>query len=156
MAERKSLNFASDAVSDCAALNRIVEELLNKVPETRVLRDCTRGGTAAVLNEIAEASNVTIHLIESLIPVPDVVTGACSFLGLDPLHIPCEGRFVAVLPENKSETALKTLRRHPLGKGAEIIGKVRDKERFPVIIETQIGGNRVLGYPPGELLPRIC
>lgn len=156
MSVRKSLNFASVAVSDCAALNGLTKELLNAVPETKALRDCTRGGTAAVLNEIAETSGVTINLIEKTIPVPDVVSGACSFLGLDPLHIPCEGRFVAIVPVDKAGLALKTIKNHELGNAAEIIGKVNTKERFPVTIVTEVGGKRFLTLPPGELLPRIC
>jgi hydrogenase expression/formation protein HypE len=156
MAARKSFNFASDAVSDCAPLNVIVKNLLDAVPETKTLRDCTRGGTAAVLNEIALSSGVSINLQEDSIPVPEVVKGACSFLGLDPLHIPCEGRFVAIVPEIKSKEALNAVRNHPFGKGAEIIGNILKKERFPVTVETEIGGRRILGFPPGELLPRIC
>ncbi len=156
MAARKSLNFASKAVSDCALLNDISEKLLTSVPETKALRDCTRGGTAAVLNEIAITSSVSISLEQSKIPVPEVVEGACSFLGLDPLHIPCEGRFIAIVPENKSVAALNAIQSHPLGNGGEIIGYVINKERFPVIIETIVGGKRMLDLPSGELLPRIC
>ncbi len=156
MAERKSLNFVSRAESDCAALNGLTERLLSAVPETKALRDCTRGGTAAVLNEIAVSSGVSITLKQGKIPIPEVVEGACSFLGLDPLHIPCEGRFVAIVPDNKAQIALKAIQSHELGQGAEIIGKVNSKSRFPVTIETILGGTRMIDLPSGELLPRIC
>jgi hydrogenase expression/formation protein HypE len=159
LAARKSLNFASEAVSDCAPLNGLVEALLDVVPDTRVLRDCTRGGCAAVLNEIASASGVSIVLEQDRLPVPDVVKGACSFLGMDPLHIACEGRFAAIIPGSIpgiEQKAIQVLNNHPLGKGAAIIGRVTEKEKFPVIMETPVGGTRLVDVPPGELLPRIC
>jgi len=156
LAARKNLSFASRAVSDCAPLAEIVRGLLDAVPETRVLRDATRGGVAAVLNEIAESSEVTIRLIQERIPVPESVEGACSLLGLDPLQVANEGRFVAVLPAGRAEAALAVLREHELGQGAARIGAVEEQGRFPVIMETLIGGTRSVETPPGELLPRIC
>jgi hydrogenase expression/formation protein HypE len=162
LAARKNLNFASAAVSDCVPLNGLVEELLNIVPGTRILRDCTRGGCAAVLNEIAQASQVSITLQQEQIPVPDVVRGACSFLGIDPLHIACEGRFIAVLPGTEQEQAERAIRffnsksAGQLGQGAALIGRVTGRQQFPVMLETAVGGTRLVDTPPGELLPRIC
>lgn len=156
LAQRKSLGFASEAVSDCAPLSGCVESLLAAAPSTRVLRDATRGGCAAVLNEIAQSSGVTIRLRQRDIPVPPVVASACSFLGMDPLQIANEGRFVAVVPAEEAGRALEALHSHPLGDGASVIGSVESRGRFPVIIETAIGGIRPVEVPPGRLLPRIC
>ena len=156
LSQRQGLGFASEAISDCAALSGLVEVLLKAVPETRTLRDATRGGCAAVLHEIAESSNATVMLDETLIPVPDVVRGACSFLGLDPLHIANEGRFVAIVAPQNAEAAVAACNAHPLGKGAARIGTIVDRGRFPVVIKTAIGASRAVEMPAGELLPRIC
>ncbi len=159
LASRKNLHFASQAISDCAPLHSIVEELLRIRPDVHTLRDCTRGGCAAVLNEIAKASHVSILLNQEDIPIPDVVQGACSFLGMDPLGIACEGRFIAILPEqNPLDTAkfLAYLRSFPLTHDCAIIGRVLEKQAFPVMLKTPIGGTRLVDLPPGELLPRIC
>jgi len=98
LSERNGLGFASEAASDCAALDNLVEALLEMAPGTKALRDATRGGCAAILHEIAKSSNASIILDESTLPVPDVVKGACAFLGMDPLHVANEGRFVAIVP----------------------------------------------------------
>jgi hydrogenase expression/formation protein HypE len=156
LSQRKGLRFASEAVSDCAALNTLAEKLLISVPETRLLRDATRGGCAAILHEIAESSKVSLLLDEAKIPVSDVVKGACSFLGLDPLHVANEGRFVAVVPVRDAALAVSACQSHPLGSGAAIIGNVTEKGRFPLLLKTAIGGTRPVEMPAGELLPRIC
>jgi hydrogenase expression/formation protein HypE len=156
LAARKGLNFASTAVSDCACLFGLMEALLAAAPHTRSLRDATRGGCAAVLNEMGSAAGVTMLISQDAIPVPPEVDSACSFLGLDPLHIANEGRFVAVVPPGEAQAALAALRAHPLGRGACVIGSVRERGRFPAIMETVVGGTRVVDVPAGELLPRIC
>jgi hydrogenase expression/formation protein HypE len=156
LAGRKGLAFASAAVSDCANLSPLVERLLAAVPDVRTLRDATRGGCAAVLNEIARAANVTISLDAQAVPVPDVVKGACAYLGLDPLEIANEGRFVAVVPTVMQDRALAALRAHALGKGAAVIGRVETVGRFPVVARTVVGGTRLVDVPAGEVLPRIC
>ena len=156
LAARKGLNFASTASSDCACLHTLVETLLAAVPDTHVLRDATRGGCSAVLNEIAQASGLTISIIQDAVPVPPEVASACGFLGLEPLDIANEGRCIAVVPRKDAATALSALRSHEFGRGAEIIGSVEKKGRFPVLMKTIIGGTRVVDVPAGELLPRIC
>jgi hydrogenase expression/formation protein HypE len=90
------------------------------------------------------------------IPVPEGVAGACSYLGLDPLQVANEGTFVAVVPAGRERTALEALHSLEVGEGAAVIGRVSDKGRFPVLLETAIGGLRPVENPPGELLPRIC
>jgi hydrogenase expression/formation protein HypE len=156
LAQRQNLHFASSAVSDCAPLWPLARAMLDAVPLTRVLRDATRGGLAAILNEIAGASKVSICIHENAIPVPDVVRGACAFLGMDPLHIANEGRFAAIVPADSADKAVAALRTLPDGKDACIIGYVVEKDRFPVLLKTAIGGTRPVEMPPGELLPRIC
>jgi hydrogenase expression/formation protein HypE len=156
LAQRKNLHFASSAVSDCAPLFGLSNALLSAVPLVRTMRDATRGGLAAVLCEIAEASKASIVIHEEAVPVPEVVRGACAFLGMDPLHIANEGRFAAIVPPEYKDTALAALRAHPDGQNACVIGYVAEKTRFPVILKTSIGGSRPVEMPPGELLPRIC
>ena len=156
LAQRQGLAFASQAISDCAPLTDVVEYLLAAVPEVRTLRDATRGGCASVLNEIAMASQTSIVLNEAALPVPEVVKGACQFLGMDPLQIANEGCFVAVVPEQRAADAIAALRTTAQGKQAAHIGRVRDKSSFPVYMETILGGSRLVENPPGELLPRIC
>ncbi|GAB6095857.1 hydrogenase expression/formation protein HypE [Desulfatiferula olefinivorans] len=156
LAARGQLGFSSTVVSDCASLDSLALDLLTAIPETHVLRDATRGGCAAVLNEIADASNVTITLDQSAIPVQPGVAAACDYLGLDPLQVANEGRFVALLPEASAAKALHTLRAHPLGKESAVIGQVSHRERFGLLIKTDIGGKRMVDMPSGLLLPRIC
>jgi hydrogenase expression/formation protein HypE len=156
MAARKGLNFASTVTSDCACLYPLVEAMLAAAPGVRALRDATRGGAATVLCEMAQASEVTIALKQQQVPVSPEVASACEFLGFDPLHVPNEGTFVASVPQDQAKAALAALTAHPLGRGAMIAGSVKEKGRFPVVMETVIGGTRMVDVPPGELLPRIC
>jgi hydrogenase expression/formation protein HypE len=155
LSQRKNLHFASSAVSDCAPLWSLSNALLSSVP-VRAMRDATRGGLAAILCEIADASKASIHIHEDAVPVPEVVRGACAFLGMDPLHIANEGRFAAIVPGESRDKALAALHSHPEGKEARIIGYVSERGRFPVLVKTSIGGTRPLEMPQGELLPRIC
>jgi hydrogenase expression/formation protein HypE len=156
LSQRKNLGFASSAVSDCAPLWTPAKALLDAAPMARVLRDATRGGVASVLNEIAESSKVSIILDEDKIPVPDVVRGACAFLGMDPLSIANEGRFVAIVPDDAKDAAVAALKKMPDSKDACVIGVVSEKTRFPLLLKTAIGGTRPVEMPLGELLPRIC
>lgn len=156
LAQRQNLHFASTAASDCAPLWHSAKAVLDAVPQTRVMRDATRGGLAAVLNEIARSSQVSILIHEASVPVPDVVRGACSFLGMDPLHIANEGRFAAIVPADFRDRAVAALRSVPVSRDACVIGYVVEQDRFPVLCNTAIGGTRPVEMPPGELLPRIC
>jgi hydrogenase expression/formation protein HypE len=153
---RQNLGFDSSAVSDCAPLNELCSALLEVVPETRAIRDATRGGCAAILNEIAEASSVSMILEGPVLPVSDTVRHACAFLGMDPLQVANEGTFVAVVPAESAQQAVVALRKFEQGKNAAAIGMVREPGRFPVLMTTEIGGTRPVTVPPGELLPRIC
>ena len=126
------------------------------VPDVHVLRDPTRGGLAAVLNEIAAQSGVGITVRERDIPVKAAVNGACELLGLDPLYVANEGKLVAMCAAADTEAALAALAAHPLGRDAAIIGEVTEDPHHFVQMETALGGTRIVDWLAGEQLPRIC
>jgi hydrogenase expression/formation protein HypE len=144
--------------SDVAPLWSLAEAVLEASPNLRALKDPTRGGLAAAVNELAEAAGVGMLLVESAIPVRPAVEGACEALGLDPLTVANEGKFVAVVPAGEAEAVLQAMRNHPLGRAAALVGEVTAAPaRGPrVILRTRIGGERILEMPYGEDLPRIC
>ena len=160
LSTRQGLSFETPVVSDCASLNHIIVDLLQTVPDVHVLRDPTRGGLATTLNEIAIASGVTCELVEDAIPVKPEVKGGCSLLGLDPLYLANEGKFICILPEAQADAALALMHASPLGVDAKRIGTVVavDKPGQPgrVLLQTGLGGKRLLGMLEGEQLPRIC
>ena len=156
MAQRESLAFDAEIVSDTAALHELVEALLTAVPAVRVLRDPTRGGLATTLNEIATQSAVGMELDEAAIPVRPQVAAACELLGLDPLYVANEGKLVVVCPPEDAARALATLRAHPLGRDAAHIGTVTADPHCFVQVRTGFGGRRMVDWLSGEQLPRIC
>lgn len=156
MSRRNGLQFESEITSDSAALNGLVADLLAACPQTRVLRDLTRGGLAAAANELAEAAALGLVIEEAAVPVQPAVACACELLGLDPLQVANEGKLLAIVPPDSAETALATLQAHPLGQQAAIIGRVTAEQAGMVVGCTPIGGRRVIEMPAGELLPRIC
>jgi len=156
MAGRDNLGFESPIVSDTAALHGLIEALLACGAELHVLRDPTRGGLATTLNEIARQSGVGMLLQEKALPVNPLVAAACEFLGLDPLYVANEGKLVAICVENDAETLLSTMRRHPLGTQAAIIGSVHEDPQHFVQMATALGGKRIVDWLTGDQLPRIC
>lgn len=156
MAVREGLEFESAIESDSAPLAGMVLELVRAGLELHCLRDLTRGGLTSVLNEIAEAANVTVQVEEKLIPVREDVRAACEILGLDPLYVACEGRFAVFLPENQAAQALEIMRRHPLGQQACRIGQVGSRGEGRVLLKSTIGAQRIMDMITGEQLPRIC
>ncbi len=156
LSTRQGLSFESPVVSDCASLCHIVGRVLDAVPDVHVLRDPTRGGLATTLNEIAGQSGVGCFIEESLIPVDPAVAGGCAVLGLDPLYLANEGKFICIVPEEDAEAALAAMRADPLGRGACRIGEVRADHPGKVVMITPLGGQRLLGMLEGEQLPRIC
>jgi hydrogenase expression/formation protein HypE len=156
MCERNNLNFKGELQSDCAALNSLVESVILMCPSIHVMRDATRGGLAAVLNEIAEVSKVSIILDETSIVVKEEVQGVCEMLGLDPLYIPNEGKACFIVPEECAEGVLSKMKNHPLGINASIIGKVVDDKPYKVYMKTIVGGTRIVSMPLGDQFPRIC
>jgi len=156
LSTREGLSFEAPVQSDSAALCGLVEKLLAAVPEVHVLRDPTRGGLATTLNEIAGQSQVGVELTETAIPVDPAVAGGCAVLGLDPLYLANEGKFLCVLPEGRAGAALAVLRADPLGARAALVGRVTAEHPGKVALVTPLGGKRLLGMLEGEQLPRIC
>ncbi len=156
MAVREGLTFETAIESDSAPLVEPVLALLEAGVEVHCLRDLTRGGLASAVIEVAEAAGVNVHLEEARIPVSEAVQGACEILGLDPLYVANEGRFVAFVAEEDADRALGILRRHALTKGAVAIGRVREEPRGMVTLTSTIGTTRILDMLSGEQLPRIC
>lgn len=156
MSVREGLEFGSEIVTDSAPLAGIIADLLGSGADVHMMRDPTRGGVAASLTEIARASSTGVEIIEREVPVPDDVRAACGFLGLDPLYVANEGKFVAFVAADDAERALDALRAHPLGAGATRIGTVTAEHPGIVVARTGIGGTRVVDLPLAEQLPRIC
>ncbi|MBI2569272.1 MAG: hydrogenase expression/formation protein HypE [Candidatus Schekmanbacteria bacterium] len=156
LSQREGLRFESPVESDSAPLCGLVADMLAVAPDVRVLRDPTRGGLGATLNEIALRSAVGIELREEAIPVSPGVRAACDLLGLDPLYIANEGKLIAICPPETAAALLAAMRAHPLGREAAVIGAARaDPHRF-VEMETAYGGKRLVDWLAGEQLPRIC
>jgi len=153
---REGLEFESPILSDTASVWPAVEALLNAGIEIHCLRDLTRGGLATTLNEIAGDRNVCIKLEEALIPVDEVVQGACEILGLDPLYVANEGRFAVILPEAQAAAAIDVLKKVEVSRGSVRVGKVEPSPGRTVVLQSRIGGNRVVDMLSGEQLPRIC
>ncbi|HEY5843446.1 MAG TPA: AIR synthase-related protein, partial [Mycobacterium sp.] len=153
---REGLEFGTTVESDTAALNGLVAAMLDTGADIHVLRDPTRGGVAAVLNEIARASGVGVQLDERTIPVPDAVRDACGLLGLDPLYVANEGKLIAFVSAADADAVLEAMWAHPLGTGATAIGRCVAEHAGMVVARTALGGTRVVDLPVGEQLPRIC
>lgn len=156
MALREGLEFESTIESDSAPVHEAILELLKAGIEIHCLRDLTRGGLASALNEIAEAAGVKIAIAQKLVPVREDVRAACEMLGLDPLHVANEGRFIAFVPSKNSARALQILRANQISAGATLIGEVVAKSMPLVTLKSELGVSRILDMPSGEQLPRIC
>lgn len=156
MSVREGLAFDSPITSDTAPLLDMVQAMLNVTPDIHCLRDATRGGLAAVLNELASASQVGMEFDEKAVPVNPAVQSACEMLGLDPFYVANEGKLVAIVPPEHAVAILAAMQSTAYGKEAAIIGEVVEEHRGIVITRTQIGAKRVVDLPAGELLPRIC
>ena len=156
LSTREGLKFDSDIHSDSAPLNKMVESIIRQDLDIHVLRDPTRGGLGTTLNEIASQSDVGITIFEKSIPVREPVQGICELLGFDPLYIANEGKLIAFVPEKNVHKALEIIHQNEFGKNAVIIGEVTDKTPGKVLLETTIGGYRIIDMLTGEQLPRIC
>ncbi len=156
MGSRENLAFDTPIQSDTAALNGLTAALLATGADIRVMRDPTRGGLAATLNEIAHQSVVGMHLEEAAIPVKPEVDAACELLGLDPLNIANEGKLIVICAVSDADKCLAAMRAHPLGKDAARIGEVREDANCFVQMKTKFGGRRMVDWLSGEQLPRIC
>ena len=156
LAQRGGLEFETKIQSDSAALHTLVAEMLHTTRDIRVMRDPTRGGLSSALNEIAQQSQVTIELNEIAIPIREEVRGACELLGLDPLYVANEGKLIAIVGPDAADALLQTMRQHPLGANAEIIGTVAQQNPGTVTMRTPFGTTRIVDMLAGDQLPRIC
>ena len=156
MSCREGLEFGTTIASDTAPLHGLVATMLDTGTDIHTLRDPTRGGVAATLNEIAKAAGVGISLVERSLPVPPEVRDACGLLGLDPLYVANEGKLLAFVPPDDADMVLAAMREHPLGARAAAIGTCVAEHPGMVVARTALGGTRVVDLPIGEQLPRIC
>ena len=157
LSAREHLGLEGVIVSDSASILDLVWPLFEPfAAAVRVLRDPTRGGVAAVLNELAKASGVSIQIDENAVPVAEAVRGACELLGLDPLYVANEGKCVAIVAPEVADAVLEQWHAHPLGKKATRLGEVGSARPGLVTMRSQIGGTRVVNMLSGEQLPRIC
>jgi len=156
LSARGDLALDSPITSDCQELYTQVKALCQVCPDIHCLRDATRGGVATVLNELAASAGVTIRIQEPALPVREVVRGVCEILGLDPLYLANEGKFVAIVPQAYAATAVQALRVTPGGEEAVVIGEVVERIRSGVQLVTSFGSLRVIDMLVGEQLPRIC
>jgi hydrogenase expression/formation protein HypE len=156
MSQRESLGFETAIVSDSAALHTLVAAMVAARPGIHVLRDPTRGGLAAALNEIATQAGIGMLIEEGAVPVRPEVRGACELLGLDPLYVANEGKLICICKAEDAGALLAVMRAHPLGRDAALIGHCRADDHHFVQMRTAMGGNRVVDWLAGEQLPRIC
>jgi len=157
ISQREEMKFQSQLKSDCASLAGLIRELLENTDGIKFMRDPTRGGLAATLNEIARSTAMSVKIRETDIPVRPAVQTAADMLGFDVLTIANEGKFVAVVSPEFADDCLRICRNNKLGKDAKIIGEVVETLDVPLVeIETQIGGKRIVQMPYGRELPRIC
>lgn len=156
LAARESLGFELRIDSDCASLNHLIAKMTDATDGIRFMRDATRGGLATVLCELASRKKLGIQLDELLIPIREKVKGTCEIFGFDPLYMANEGRVVVVASAKVADELIRTMRSDPLGKDSTIIGEVVPHHPGQVVLQTEVGGRRIIDMLAGEQLPRIC
>ena len=156
MSARNELKVQADVLSDCAPLNKLVQEVLRVNPKVKFMRDATRGGLATVLAEIVRNKNFGIQINEESIPVRESVRGMCEFFGFDPLYVANEGKVLMIVPSEDTDKVLEKMRQNEFGTEAQIIGEVVSEHAGKVVMQTQIGGKRIIDMLTGDQLPRIC
>lgn len=156
LTQREGLSFKTDLKSDTAPLNHMVKQIFAVSDNVHVLRDPTRGGVGTALNEIADQSGIGIKIYEDRIPLKKEVGGACELLGFDPLYLANEGKLLAFVSAEDTDTVLAAITANPFGKNAAVIGEVVADHTGKVVMETRIGGQRIVDMLAGEQLPRIC
>lgn len=156
LSQREGLDFHAPIQSDCAPLNKMVADIVQKPHSIHCLRDPTRGGIATTLNEFAERSQVGIRIDETKIPIKKAVASACELLGLEPLYVANEGKAIAIVSASAADSVLSLMKRNKYGLEASIIGEVVAKHPGQVVMKTRFGSSRIVDTLTGELLPRIC
>ncbi len=153
---RENIDFSNGLQSDCTSLNSLIAKVLETTDGVKFMRDATRGGIATVLCELAENKNYGIEIFEENIPVSEEVLGLCEVFGFDPLYIANEGKVLLVVAAQDAEKVILAMRNHESGENAAIIGEVTEKHAARVVLQTSVGGNRIIDMLSGEQLPRIC
>ena len=153
---RNSIEYSNSVISDCASLNDIISKALDASVNVKFMRDATRGGVATVLCELAIKQNVGIEISETSIPVQESVKGLCEIFGFDPLYMANEGKVVMIVGANDSDLIIDVLKNHEYGKNAAVIGEIVDSNKGLLVMNTEIGGRRIVDMLTGEQLPRIC
>ena len=153
---RENLARRMELASDCAPLHGLVERMLSAAPGIRVMRDPTRGGVGAVLNELVAGTGCSFTIEDDLIPMRDEVRGICELVGFDPMYLANEGKLVCFVPEGQAQAALQAMQSHPFGAHAAIIGEVAADSRERVYLQSRFGSSRIVAMPTGVQLPRIC
>jgi len=156
ISERNGLTFDPPVQTDSRPLNDLVRNMLDSAKDIHFMRDPTRGGLATTLKEAALESSLCIKIQEDVLPIPPQVKGACGLLGLDPLYVANEGILIAILDSQNADALVAAMKNHPFGRSAVIIGDVIEAPSGMVLLETSIGGSRIIDMLPGEQLPRIC
>jgi hydrogenase expression/formation protein HypE len=156
LAARRELSFDVPLQSDCASLNGMIKKILGKSDGVHFMRDLTRGGLAAVLNELASMTRTGVTIEEAAVPVDEPVRGLCEILGFDPLTMANEGKVLIVTTEGEADKILEIMRSDPAGKNAALIGVITEERQGRVIVNSSTGGKRFLEMPSGLHLPRIC
>lgn len=156
MSVREGLQFESVIKSDSAPLNSLVQAMLDSGAHIRAMRDPTRGGVASSLNELAAAAGVGMVVQETALPINPTTQSACELLGMDPIFVANEGKLLAFIAADDADILVKTMRRHPEGADAAVIGHVTEEHTGVVVAQTAIGGKRVITMQIGQQLPRIC
>ena len=156
MSARKQLGFTCDLDSDCKPLHSLVASMISVCPQVNCMRDPTRGGLSAILNELAHQRKVGMVIDEDKLPIKPAVSAACEVLGLEPINLANEGKLVAFCPQEQADTLLSKMRSHPDGQDAQIIGCVIEDSYHRVTMRTRFGGNRLVDWKYGDTLPRIC
>ena len=155
MAARNDLNINAEILSDCACLNKMIDEVSSKI-KIKFMRDATRGGIGTVLSEMAKDHDFGVHIEEDRIPIDDGVRGMCELLGFDPLYVANEGKVVMIVGSEDADEVLQILQKNKYGKKASIIGEIKNEHFGTAWLETIVGGKRIIDMLSGQQLPRIC
>lgn len=156
LSARKGISYKTTVVSDCASLNKLIASCLEASGNIKFMRDATRGGVATILCELAEEKKIGIEIFENEIPVRNGVRGICEAFGFDPMYIANEGKVVMIVPAEDAGRILKIMKKDELGKESAVIGEITTDHKGKVVMNTGIGGRRIIDKLTGEQLPRIC
>lgn len=156
MGQREFIGAFGEFKSDCQLLNEIIDKVLNISKSVRIMRDPTRGGVATTLNELIQGTGKSMLLYEHKIPVKDEVRGYCDILGMEPLYVANEGKFICIVSKEDADKVLEVIRTYPMGEDAEIIGEIIEDKTERVYLKTLLGATRIIRAAEGELIPRIC